>query len=210
MIIKDLGLIDYREGLGVQQQYVNEVIKHRDQRFLLVCEHPLVLTLGRLADSSHIRLSESVLSTKKIAVVSTNRGGEVTLHAPGQIVVYPIIDLAQQGKDLHIYLHQLEQVGIDFLRLFDIMGERVSGKTGVWIGEKKIMSIGIGVRKWVSFHGFSVNINTNLNLFDMINPCGMTVTMTSLANEIGHVISMVDAKEKLEVILNNIFGSVYD
>lgn len=208
MKIKDLGLIDYQEAWDVQKQCVDQVIKNPDCNFLLMCEHPSVLTLGRLADRSHILYSDVVLKEKGIRVLSIDRGGEVTLHTPGQLVIYPILNLERIGKDLHAYLYKLEQVGIDFLNLFGIMGGRVRGKTGVWIDKRKIMSVGVGVRKWVSFHGISININTDLSFFDMINPCGMEILMTSLAREKNCFIDMNEAKVKVVDVFEKVFGQI--
>ncbi|MEW5895277.1 MAG: lipoyl(octanoyl) transferase LipB [Candidatus Omnitrophota bacterium] len=206
MEIKDLGLVAFDEAWKIQERCVNQAIEARDKCFLLLCEHPVVLTLGRLADRKHILLSDQELLRRNISVVPVNRGGEVTLHAPGQLVIYPIFNLENSGKDLHQYLHELEEVGIDFLRLFDIVGRRISGKTGVWIGEKKIISIGIGVRKWVAFHGMSINIAVDLNLFDVIHPCGMDVEMTSIEHEGKNSFSMEDAKKKIVNVFQQRFG----
>jgi lipoate-protein ligase B len=206
MNVKDLGLIDYRQAWALQQEYVEKVVQDRDQGYLLLCEHPPVLTLGRLADRSHILYSENELQERRIAIIPIDRGGEVTLHAPGQLVVYPIFNLESYGKDLHHYLHKLEDAGIDFLTLFGIVGNRISGKTGVWVGDQKVMSIGIGVRKWVSFHGIAMNVNTDLALFRLIRPCGMDVQTTSVSRELNCPVEMADAKEKMVVVFKKIFG----
>lgn len=177
--VKDLGLIDYQEAYGFQKRCVDEALNGGPQT-LLLCEHPMVLTLGRLADEKNILLDDIKLNKRKIKVYHIDRGGEVTLHAPGQLVVYPILDLANFGKDLRRYLQKLEQVAIDLLGDFGIVANRFSGHTGVWIEGKKIVSIGIGVRKWISFHGLAINVNTDLEMFSMINPCGLDVKMTSI------------------------------
>ena len=203
--IKDLGLIDFNEAWAIQNRYVDEVILSKEKNFLLLCEHPSVLTLGRLADRRHILSSDDELQRRHIEVISINRGGEVTLHSPGQLIIYPVVNLEKFGKDLHQYLYKLEQVGIDFLGLFGIVGERISGKTGVWIGNRKIISIGVGVRKWIAFHGMSVNISNDLDLFQMINPCGMKVAVTSVEKEKNCPISMGDVKEKITNIFQQQF-----
>jgi len=203
--IQDLGLIDYQSAWDIQRQCVDDVIKGRRQHVLLICEHPPVLTLGRLADRSHILFNEEYLCRQGIRVIPVDRGGEVTLHAPGQLILYPILNLDKLGRDLHRYLHQLEQVGIDFLRLFGIVGKRVLGKTGVWIDDKKIMSIGIGVRKWVSFHGIGINIYTDLSCFQMIRPCGLEVEMTSLQRQIAGTIDMGKVKEMITDVFEREF-----
>jgi lipoate-protein ligase B len=119
------------------------------------------------------------------------------LHAPGQLIIYPILNLTHFGKDLRFYLRQLEQVAIDLLGDFDIVANRFPGQTGVWIGEYKIASIGIGVRKWTSFHGLAINVSTDLKLFSMIKPCGLNVAMTSMSEASGKTIDMKEVKGKI-------------
>jgi len=205
MDVRDLGLIDYNDAWRIQQQMVAQVIEDRARSFLLMCEHPAVLTLGRLADRKHILYSEQELARQGVSVVPVDRGGEVTLHAPGQLVVYPILNLEQYGKDLHRYLSMLEEAGIDFLKSFEVEGARVKGKTGVWVGERKLISVGIGVRKWVSFHGLSINIHNDLGLYRMIRPCGLDAAMTSLARETGRAVAMTPAKQVMEEIFKKRF-----
>jgi lipoate-protein ligase B len=206
MEIIDLGSIDYQEAWSLQRKYVDKVIANQGNSYLLLCEHPPVLTLGRLADRSHILFSEDKLRQQGIPVIAVDRGGDVTLHAPGQLVVYVIANLQRYGKDLHGYLHQLEQVGIDFLKLFDIMGYRIPGKTGVWVNGRKMISAGIGVKRWISYHGISINIHTDLSLFDMIYPCGMDVSMTSVEQEAGVRPAMEDVKEKVSQLFQQELG----
>jgi len=163
----------------------------------LLCEHPPVLTLGRLADENNLLASPEELRRENISLHHIDRGGDVTLHAPGQLVSYPIFQLLHFGKDLRGYLHRLEQVIIDFLMRFDIVSNRVLGQTGVWVGPQKIASLGIGVRKWITYHGMAININTNLNLYNLIRPCGLNVRMTSIAKEQGKDLIINDAKRHL-------------
>lgn len=206
LVIKDLGLINYHEAWDIQRSCVEDVIAERTKNVLLLCEHPAVLTLGRLADPTHILFPEAILKQRRIETVSVDRGGEVTLHAPGQLILYPILNLDGIGRDLHKYLYRLEQVGIDFLRLFGIVGKRIPGKTGVWVNDKKIMSIGIGVRKWVSFHGLGMNIHTDLSLFQTIRPCGLEVEMTSLDCQMQDAPVMDDVKKIITEIFKKEFG----
>lgn len=202
----DLGLIDYDAAYQRQKEAVDKVLTGEAERIFL-CEHPAVLTLGRLADSNYIRYPREELSRRKITVKSIDRGGEVTLHAPGQLVIYPILDLRHYGKDLKRYLFLLEQVAIDLLREFDILASRISGRTGAWAGDKKIASIGIGVKKWVSFHGLAVNLNTDLKLFSLIKPCGLDVQMTSVADLKKTPVNMPQAKNVLKQVFENILKS---
>jgi len=177
--VTDLGLIDYDQAYRLQQQAVETVMADGIDR-LFLCEHPPVFTLGRLAREDHFLAGQDFLKEKGFQIRHIDRGGEVTLHAPGQLVAYPVLDLKKRGRDLKRYLYRLEQVAIDFLKGFDIMSERIEGKTGAWVGPTKIASVGIGVKKWISFHGLAVNVNTDLELFSYIRPCGLDVAMTSL------------------------------
>ncbi len=192
--IEDLGLIDYTKAYAVQMDYVQKVRENGIQR-LLLCEHPAVLTLGRMTKKENLLMSSGEILDQGVNIHNIDRGGDVTLHSPGQLVVYPIFDLTHYGKDLHAYLSKLEQVAIDLLKDFDIVATRFSGRTGAWVGGKKIVSIGVGVRKWISYHGLAVNVNTDLNLFKMIRPCGLNIQMTSIASLKGKNISMQQVKD---------------
>ena len=194
--VRDLGLVDYAEACALQKQCVNDLLDGGSQT-LLLCEHPPVLTLGRLTNEKNLLIKNEELAKQEIGIHSVDRGGDITLHAPGQLVIYPILDLANFGKDLRRYLHRLEQVAIDLLGDFDIVASRLSGQTGVWVGKQKIASIGIGVRKWISFHGLAVNVDTDLTLFSMIRPCGLNAEMTSMAKIKGEVVDMAKVKKKM-------------
>ncbi len=192
--VDDAGFLPFGEAWKRQYDAVEQVRRSGRSR-LILCEHPTVLTLGRLAHQQHILSSREALARNGIAVVETDRGGEVTLHAPGQLVVYPIVRLDGPARDLHRYLHLLEETGIDFLDRFGIVSARVPGKTGVWVGERKVISIGIGVRRWVAFHGIGINISTDLSLFSLIRPCGLDVGMVSVAQILDRDVEMAAAKE---------------
>ena len=194
--IKDLGFIEYGQAYEIQKQCVDEILKGGPQT-LLFCEHPTVLTMGRMSHEENILWPKEWLEANSIKVHYIDRGGDITLHSPGQLVVYPIFNLLNYEKDLHAYLHKLEKVAIDLLGDFGILANRFSEKTGVWVEDKKIASIGIGVRKWVSFHGLGINVNTDLNLFSAIRPCGLDVHMTSLAQIKGNPIDMDIVKKKI-------------
>ena len=169
--VEDLGLVDFEDARACQKVQVARV-RAGSRPVLLLCEHPAVITLGRLAQEKNILVSRETLERKGVQVVSTDRGGDVTLHAPGQLVAYPILPLARWKKDLHWYLAQLEQVAIDLLMSFGIVANRIPGKTGVWTDSCKIVSIGVGVRQWVTYHGLGINVDLDMALFDLINPCG--------------------------------------
>jgi lipoyl(octanoyl) transferase len=195
-LIKDLGLIGYTEAYQLQRTCVDDLLQGGPQR-LLLCEHPPVLTLGRLAKTENILIDKTELARRAIEIHAIDRGGDITLHAPGQLVIYPILNLSPLGRDLRRYLYHLEQVAIDLLGGFDIVASRLSGQTGVWTGKNKIASIGIGVRKWVSFHGLSINVNTDLTLFSMIRPCGLNVPMTSIERIKGKRVDMAKVKQEI-------------
>ena len=194
--VKDLGTIDYTKAWQLQKQAVQSICAG-GQQYLFLCEHPLVLTLGRLAREDYILWPQSEIEKKGGKVIPIDRGGEVTLHASGQLVVYPIFDLSHFGKDLKLYLEKLEQVTIDLLRDFDIVASSLPGQRGVWVKERKIASIGIGVKKWISYHGLAVNVNTDLDLFSMIKPCGLEVRMTSIKDLKKETVDMARVKEKI-------------
>lgn len=194
--VKDIGLIDYEEAFQLQKQTVAEVIQGEFDT-LLLCEHPMVFTLGRLADEQNFLIPPKDIQARGIKILPVDRGGEVTLHGPGQIVTYPIFHLNHFRRDLRHFLYKLEQVAIDLLQDFDIVARRISGRRGVWVGQEKIASLGIGVKKWVSFHGMAVNVNTDLDLFSMIKPCGLDVKMTSMAKLLGHEVILNEVKERI-------------
>ncbi len=194
--IKDLGLVDYQEAYCIQQETVGQVINGQSHT-LILCEHHPVFTLGSLATEQNFLFARGDIEKKGATILKTNRGGEVTFHGPGQLVIYPIFRLSDFSKDLKVYLNQLEQVAIDLLQHFGIVANRISGQRGVWVGWDKIASIGIGVRKWVSFHGMSINVNTDLSYFEMIKPCGLNVAMTTMAKLKGKEIDLKQVKKEV-------------
>jgi len=203
--VKDLGLIDYSAAYAIQQETVKSVIEGGPHT-LLFSEHPPVFTLGRLATEANFLLSKAEMTKNKIDIVRIDRGGEVTFHGPGQLVIYPILRLTDFGRDLKTYLKKLEDVGIELLRCFGVTAGHMPKQRGVWAGQNKIISIGVGVRKWVSFHGLAVNVNTDLKFFSMIKPCGLDVRMTSLSQLTGKEIRLADVKEEAV----KCFGRVFD
>jgi lipoyl(octanoyl) transferase len=179
--VVDLGLVPYQEALALQRAAASARLAGTIPDVLLLCEHPPVITLGRSAKPEH------VLSTHGVELHEVERGGDVTFHGPGQLVGYPILDLTNYKKDLHWYLRQLEAVLITTLAHFDIPAERRQGLTGVWTNGRKIASIGVHARSWVTWHGFALNVTTDLSYFDLMVPCGIQgVEMTSIARERPH------------------------
>lgn len=195
-IIQDWGLIPYQEAFARQKELVGQVIRGAESR-LVMCEHPAVLTIGRMTKPESLLWSREDIKRAGVEISSIDRGGDVTLHAPGQLVVYPIFDLNDRGRDLKFFLEDLQEVVIDLLTDFGILAGSIDGQRGVWVGRKKIASIGIGVRKWVSYHGIGLNVNTDLTLFRMIRPCGMDVQMTSMAQIKGAPVDMRVVQEKI-------------
>ncbi len=181
-----LGLVPYAEALARQRALAEDRIAGRlASDVLLLLEHPPVVTLGRGTRASSLPVAPEVLRRRGIEVHEIERGGDVTYHGPGQLVGYPIFDLAAHRKDLHWFLRQVEQALILALAHFSIAGERNEGYTGVWTAGRKIASIGIHVRQWVTWHGFALNVTTDLTPFDLIVPCGIPgVVMTSVAGEL--------------------------
>ena len=185
--VVDLGRRGYGEVLELQRDLCRRrVAGELTEDILLLVEHDPVVTLGRSTQDTSLPLPRALLEARGLEVYEVERGGDVTLHAPGQLVGYPILDLGGFRPDLHWYLRQLEEAMIRGLADLGVPAERNPGKTGVWTSGKKIASIGIHVKQWVTLHGFALNVTTDLSLFDLIVPCGIHgVTMTSVARERG-------------------------
>jgi len=185
------------------------------QNHLLFCEHPHVYTLGKSGSVDHLLLDEKTLAEKEIEYFKINRGGDITYHGPGQIVVYPIFDLEQFFTDVHRYVRSLEEVVIATLADFDIAATRIKGYTGVWIEgqpNRKICAIGVHLSRWITLHGLAFNINTDLNYFSHIVPCGINdadKTVTSMAVELGHSVEIDAVKAKLLHHFSVIFECKY-
>jgi len=196
--IQDWGLIDYLEAWERQKQIASDIIKNRNRNVFVVCEHPTVITVGRAGKQENILLPTKFLESKGIKVVYNDRGGDVTLHNPGQLVGYPIFNLYDYKTDLHWFLREIENAIIELLASFNIMGERVEGLTGVWIErERKICAIGLHCSQWVTSHGFALNVCNNLDEFNYIVPCGIQKKgITSISKELGTEIDFTIVKQK--------------
>ena len=194
----DLGIIDYKEAWNLQNEIHSKRVSGEVEDYLLLLEHPNTYTLGKTAHKENLISSEDYLKKNQIAVYDIDRGGDITYHGPGQIVGYPIIDLNNWQKDSHKYLRALEEVIIKTCRDYDLKCERNPKHTGVWIGDRKIAAIGIKISRWITMHGFAFNVNTDLNLFNGIIPCGIQdKSVTSLSNELKIEIDIQEVKEKL-------------
>lgn len=196
--IVDWGRTEYRGAWAAQDRLVQERIGGHIDDTLVFTEHEPVYTLGvRPGAEKHLLLDEAATAARGIALVKTNRGGDITYHGPGQIVGYPIVDLAPR-KDLHAYLRLLEQVVINCVGALGLAAARRDGMTGIWLGRRKIAAIGVGSRRWVTFHGFALNVNNDLAPFAGIVPCGIADgTVTSLRAELGHEFDLAEVKTLL-------------
>lgn len=237
VIFQDLGLIKYQEAWDYQeqlfQQVVGQKLRNRElarveelsegdgleleplvptSNYLLFCEHPPVITLGKSGKDNNLLMSEDWLRQRGIDFFHINRGGDITFHGPEQVVGYPILDLDHFFTDIHKYLRLLEEVIILTLAEYGIKGERIAKATGVWIDAdvpgkaRKICAMGIKCSRWVTMHGFALNVNTDLSYFNYIVPCGITdKQVTSLQRELGTKIDLNDVKEKLKRHFEQLF-----
>ena len=198
-IIKDLGLCDYNEALLSQENTRSQLIKNSGQNTLFLLEHNHTYTLGKNGNPNNIL-------NKNCELFQTDRGGDVTYHGPGQLVGYPIIDLKTMGLGIRSYVSNIEQVLMHVLYDYGINTSIKPGLTGVWIEDRKIASIGIRVSRWITTHGFALNVNTDMNYFSNIISCGIeNVSMTSMEKELGKKISMNDIKQSTINHFNDIF-----
>ena len=179
----DLGLRSYAEALSFQREVAaKRISKEIPQDVLLLVEHPPVITLGRSTKQENLLFTPELLTARGVELFEVERGGDVTFHGPGQLVGYPIVDLNEHKLDLHWYLRQVEEVLIRAVAPFGIVAERIAGKTGIWTNGRKLASIGVHARQWVTWHGFALNVTTDLSYFDLMVPCGIAdVEITSMA-----------------------------
>jgi len=178
--LRDLGCIGYAEAFELQRTLVERRKRGEIPDQLLIVEHPHVVTMGRNGHDENVLARPEILERAGIGFHRTDRGGDVTYHGPGQIVGYPIFDLREWKRDVVAYVRALEQVLIDALTEFDVAAERMPGATGVWVQGEKIAAIGVHISRWVTSHGFALNLNTDLSYFRYIVPCGLTKPVTSL------------------------------
>ena len=182
----ELRTLGYDEAFREQVRRRDACIEHSGPECLMLVEHTPTLTIGRSGDRRDVLVDADALSKRGVTVVETNRGGEVTYHGPGQLVVYPILDLRRRGRDLHRYLRDLEAWLVALCQTYGVPAHADSPHTGVWVEDRKIASIGIAVRHWVAYHGVALNVTTDMTQFGVIVPCGLHgVAMTSLERELG-------------------------
>ncbi len=223
VVFHDLGIIDYKEAWDYQEKIFKKVVEQKlnnretknqeqTQSHLIFCEHPHVFTLGKSGSENNLLINESQLKEKQATYYKINRGGDITYHGPGQLVGYPIFDLDNFFTDIHKYLRFLEEVTILTLDEYGIKGERIEGLTGVWLDAKnpaktrKICALGVHASRWVTMHGFAFNINTDINYFNNIIPCGITdKAVTSLDIELNRKVDMAEVKEKMKKHFSELF-----
>ncbi len=226
VIIHRLGLIDYKQAWDYQENIFKKIvdlkIKNRNedtnilpQNHLVFCEHPNVYTLGKSGKEDHLLLDKKGLLDNDVSFYKINRGGDITYHGPGQLVVYPIFDLEQFFTDIHKYMRLLEEAVIITLLEYDIIAQRMEGQTGVWLGVgsievRKICAMGVKSSRWVTMHGLGFNVNSDLRYFNHIIPCGISdKSVTSMANELGEEVDMKELSNKLLVNMANLFEFTY-
>lgn len=196
--VTNLGRQGYAEAYARQKELVSRRIAGEIPDTLLLVEHPHVFTIGRGGSREHLLVSQETLAAEGIEVYEIDRGGDITYHGPGQIVGYPLLDLKEHGKDVHRAIHMYEEALIGVLAEFGVVGERDPRYPGVWVDGAKIAAIGIGIRRWVTFHGFAFNINPDLRFFQMIVPCGITdKPVTSLAAVLGRPVTPAEVKPRV-------------
>ena len=201
-----LGRVDYSQGLLLQERAVECLRTGEGPERLLLLEHPHVVTLGRGADDTNILADPDQLEALSVEVFETGRGGDVTYHGPGQIVGYPIINLRPDRCDVHRYVRDIEEVLIRTVGEFGIAASRSAGLTGVWVGNEKIGAIGVRIARWITSHGFALNVNTDLSYFGIIVPCGISGKgVTSIAHLLGRAVELED----VAAVLTRHFGEVF-
>lgn len=220
--IINLGLVDYKEAWDIQENYFRQAIDRKiairngedlplPSNYLILCEHPHVYTIGKSGKEENLLLSEKEIASKDASFYKINRGGDITYHGPGQLVVYPILDLEQFFTDIHKYMRFLEEAVINTLLKFNIQSARIHGMTGVWLDSelpsaRKICAMGVKSSRWVTMHGIGFNVNTNLDFFSHIVPCGIDdKAVTSMQKELGKKID----KKKVEAIIVEEFKSLF-
>jgi lipoyl(octanoyl) transferase len=216
-----LGTIDYQEAWDFQEKLFAETLELKTSNrktvspeeekvtpnYLIFCQHPHVYTLGKSGSENNLLINEAFLQHKGATFYKINRGGDITYHGPGQVVGYPIIDLKPDRCDVHRYVRDLEEVLIRTAADFGILGTRVNGLTGVWVGRDKLAAIGVRISRWVTSHGFALNVSTDLNYFDLIVPCGIADRgATSIAKLIGRPVSLTEVEDRLI----DHFASIFD
>lgn len=205
--IRDLGVVEYREAWELQRRLHQQRVEGRIPDLLLLLEHPPTITIGRSGSLDHVLISSEQMDQAGIPLFFIDRGGDVTYHGPGQLVGYPILDLREQEGDLHLYVRKLEEVMIRTLRDFSVEANLDERHPGVWVKGEEIGAIGLSVKKWVSMHGFALNVNTDLDHFSFIHPCGFSDRRaTSVSKVTGRTMSTGEVADHLKSHFCDVFG----
>ena len=206
--VRRLGTVGYAEALTLQRELVEERRAARIPDVLLLLQHPRVITLGVKGDGgrANILVDEARLAELGVELSETGRGGDVTYHGPGQIVGYPILDLTPDRRDVHRYVRDLEEVMIRVCADYGVAAGRIKGLTGTWVGDEKIGAIGVRISRWITSHGFAFNVNTNLEDFQLIVPCGIVDHgVTTLARATGRGVAIADVEDRLAAHFESVF-----
>lgn len=204
--MRHLGRVPYAEGLQIQEQLVAERQAGRIVDVLLLLEHEPVFTMGRNARAENVLLSSEALRARGFEIFETGRGGDVTYHGPGQVVGYPILELPTERRDVHRYVRDLEEVMIRACAEYGITADRIAGKTGAWVGKEKIGAIGVRIARWVTSHGFALNVTNDLDPFALIVPCGIRDHgVTSLSRLLGREVALDEAARRLAAHVAAVF-----
>jgi lipoyl(octanoyl) transferase len=206
--VRRLGVVPYAEALALQRSLVEDRRAGRVGDTLLLVEHPHVLTLGVRGDGgrSHILATADALASRGVDVFEAGRGGDVTYHGPGQLVGYPIIDLNPGRRDVHRYVRDLEEVLIRTAADYGIAAGRIDGLTGVWVGEEKLAAIGVRIARWITSHGFALNVTTNLDYFSLIVPCGIPDRgVTSISKLLGRQVALDEVATRVAAHFDKVF-----
>ena len=205
--VQQLGRVDYSEALQLQRQNVALCKAGTIPDLLLLLEHPHVYTFGRNAKKEHLLVSRQFLTNVGAEVFETDRGGDITYHGPGQLVGYPILDLTRHRRDLTWYMRSLEEVFITVAAAFRVRASRLNGATGVWVGDEKLVAMGVHISRWVTSHGFAFNVNTDLRYFEHIVPCGLRGKgVTSLERLLGRPVEMEAVIKRVIREFGRVFG----
>jgi len=211
LVIRDCGLAEYGQILSVQQELLAARQEDSVPNTILVVEHHPVITMGARKSENKLRADEAALRAKGIEIVSIGRGGGTTAHNPGQLVIYPIVKLKSLNIDVTEFVRRIEQVGLELLAQLDITANRKKGLPGLWVGDEKIASVGVQIKKWVTMHGIAINIQNDLSIFDWIVPCGLDgVTMTSAARLTGKQYHMNTIHQAAAQLCRRLFSKEHE
>ncbi|MFH1753447.1 MAG: lipoyl(octanoyl) transferase LipB [Candidatus Omnitrophota bacterium] len=205
--ITDLGLSEYQKTFALQKDLLRKRISGAIHDTVIITEHAPVFTIGRLGSKANLLAALEDIREMGIELIETDRGGDITYHGPGQLVIYPIIDLRGYSCDIRVYIKMLEEVILNFLLSYGIEGFRVPGASGVWVdNESKIASVGISITRWVAYHGISVNVDPDLKFFDMITPCGLKgCKAVSIASLLNKSVDIAEARKRLTDSFEDVF-----